>query len=329
MSAMEKNLLITAVGGDIGCTALRCIINSYDYNVIIGCDIVSDIEARLYLDKFFIAPPYSDEEQYIEYIMDVCIKYSVTHLLPMSEQEIVLINKHRDWFGKNNVLLLVNKPLILDIALSKYKTASFLSEQGISVPKTYRLDEYTNQLSYPLVIKADYSRGSKDVKIVNNDEEYCNSIAQIYNPIIQEYIGTPDDEYTMCIFSDGTQVSSITFKRKLGFGGMSVKVELVCDEKLNYISNQIAKSFRLVGSINVQMRKESGEYYVFEINPRISSSIGFRHLFGFKDLIWWLSILDGKKVDLNYQVPDRKIGIRTLGEVLLPDYMDETALHKN
>ena len=42
----------------------------------------------------------------------------------------------------------------------------------------------------------------------------------------------------------------------------------------------------LTGSINVQLRIQENIPKIFEINPRFSSTVLFRHLFGFEDLIW-------------------------------------------
>ncbi|VVH65373.1 hypothetical protein BSPLISOX_1590, partial [uncultured Gammaproteobacteria bacterium] len=35
---------------------------------------------------------------------------------------------------------------------------------------------------------------------------------------------------------------------------------------------------------------------VFEINPRISSTVGMRNLIGFQDVIWLINEIDGKNV---------------------------------
>jgi len=35
---------------------------------------------------------------------------------------------------------------------------------------------------------------------------------------------------------------------------------------------------------------------IFEINPRFSSTVMFRHLLGFKDLIWSINEIAGKEV---------------------------------
>ena len=140
------------------------------------------------------------------------------------------------------------------------------------------------------------------------------SFAEMESPILQEYIGDKSEEYTLTVFSDGSIVNSIAFKRELGFGGMSRYVELSHDKKLYDIADKIAGMFDLHGSINVQLRKVNEDYYVFEINPRISSTMGFRMLLGFNDVAWWIDMLEKKEVE-KYKEPEGEVfGARTVEE---------------
>ena len=50
----------------------------------------------------------------------------------------------------------------------------------------------------------------------------------------------------------------------------------------------IAVSLNLQGRINVQLRYTACGPVTFEINPRFSSTVVFRHLLGFQDLLWSL-----------------------------------------
>ena len=137
------------------------------------------------------------------------------------------------------------------------------------------------------------------------------------DPIVQEYVGTTDEEYTMTIFSDGRVVNNIVFKRELGLGSMSRYVELVHSGKCDDIATKIAANLDLKGSINVQMRKRGDEYFVFEINPRISSTIGFRQMIGFNDVEWWIDLVLNNEInsfDVKY---DKVIGIRGVEEKII------------
>ncbi|MCR4321639.1 MAG: ATP-grasp domain-containing protein [Candidatus Brocadiaceae bacterium] len=91
-------------------------------------------------------------------------------------------------------------------------------------------------------------------------------------------------------------MSSITFRRKLGLGGLSVEAVLVDEPFIGHLASKIAAATGLIGSINIQTRRMAdGNIFIpFEINPRLSSTHLFRKRFGFNDLLWWLNVLNGK-----------------------------------
>lgn len=314
---MSKNILITAIGGDIACATLRCIKDGYIFDKIIGCDINPYVQGLQYVHKFLLAPKYADIPAYVSFIKDTCIREEITHFLPMSEPEIKIANEHRYFFSEHNIKLMINNKLIIETALSKYKTAHFLKEHGLTVPETFYASEYQGQLPYPLIIKPDKSCGSKNVHLIRIDGELTSVLKKSEDVVIQEYIGSDEEEYTMGIYSDGEIVKSIAFRRRLGFGGMSIFVETVVDPELDKVAYQVAKAFQLQGSVNIQMRKRDKQYYIFEINPRISSTVGFRHKLGFQDVIWWLKLLDGQPDKPDYIPEGGRIGIKTLDEMIL------------
>jgi carbamoyl-phosphate synthase large subunit len=57
----------------------------------------------------------------------------------------------------------------------------------------------------------------------------------------------------------------------------------------------------LLGSINIQLRMTGNLPKIFEINPRFSSTVLYRHLFGFEDLIWSIEDRLGLELSDNRQ----------------------------
>lgn len=312
---MKERYLITAIGGDIGSSVARCMWQAYGEGDLVGCDITPYVAGYDYVNGFFLAPPYKEGLRYIEAIYAECIKRDITCIMPMTEGEIRLFDSHRERFHDAGIKLMINDHHILATSFSKYKTAKMVRGLGLPSPRTWYPGEVMDGLDFPVVIKSDTGCGSRSVKIAYDPPSLESSLQQTEDGIIQEYIGTEDEEYTAGVFSDGTDILSIAFKRSLGFGGMSVRVERVMDPRIQEICERVAGHLQLRGAINIQMRKQDGDYYVFEINPRISSTVGFRYQLGFKDVEWWLDLLDGKREKIKY-VDERTpmVGIRVLGE---------------
>ncbi len=295
--AMDKyTILITAICGDIGCSAVRSLHTAG--HRIIGCDINRYSPVEHLVDKSYEVPPASDTENYIESIKSIISKQSVEFLLPISEPEIKAINQRRDEFEAKEIKLLINNSFIIDNFLDKLQTADYLHSIGIRVPKTMLLKHYDGSLEFPVIVKHKAGSGSKSLWRIEekSDLEYVRNKDKGHL-IVQEYVGPDSEEYTTGVFSDGNNVSVITFRRMLGFGGLTKEAILVDEPFLVTMSLIIAHATGLIGSINIQSRRSenSGVFFPFEINPRLSSTLLFRKTFGFDDAAWWVDILLGKE----------------------------------
>ena len=306
-----KKIFVTSIGGDIGYGVIKALKKSRDELYIVGCDIEKYNCSYDLVDKFYISPPYKNENQWWDFISQVIRNEGINYFWPIAETEIKIVDKRKEELKK--VKIITNSSWTLEIAMDKGQTAEYLKKHGIKVPDTWRMPEECLG-NYPLIVKERFSCGSHGIKIVNSLEELLMAVRNMKDTVIQEYVGNEREEYTLTIFSDGIIVNYIVFRRILGFGGMSRYVELVNDDQLKKIAYSIAKILDLKGSVNIQMRKQEKEYYIFEINPRISSTVGFRLQLGFNDVLWWLDMIEGKKIE-RYIYPDKKIfGVRSVEE---------------
>ena len=232
----------------------------------------------------------------MDFIKKIAEQHRIEFFLPVSEPEIEVLNARRGDMENMGVKLLLNNKTIIDNCLDKLKTVQYLRQLDIRVPETVMLKDYDGSFGYPFIIKARKGCGSKRLWIVDNSDD----LGYIKNKddgslIAQEYIGTDSEDYTTGIFSDGDSVDSISFRRKLGFGGVSVEAVLAEDPSLDKLSRHVGREMRLVGSINLQSRRVGNEFLPYEINPRLSSTLLFRKQFGFDDAVWWINTLRGEK----------------------------------
>ena len=237
-------------------------------------------------------------------------------MIPVNEQEIMRISLEQEKFKEHDIKVVINDSNIIRTFLDKMSTFEYLRNiEGISVPKTYSFGNFQED-GENYIIKLRNSCGSKFLKIVRTREEIIKLNLHEQDYVIQEYLKEEDEEYTMGVFSNGEKTATILFKRKLK-NGYSSFVELTDLEEMDCIAKKIAKRIDLHGYINIQFRKDGKAYKIFEINPRISGTVYFRHMLGFKDVLWWLDMLDGEK-DFFYEKKfSRAIGVRELSEKFL------------
>jgi len=291
-------ILISAIYGDIGCSAVRSLREIA--GKIVGCDMKPYSPVSHLVDKFYKTPPANDTTNYMAFLKEIIIREKVGFFLPVSEPEIEVLNTRRKQLEAFGVQLLLNNQNIIDTFLDKLKTVKYLESINIKIPKTMLFCDYDDSYGCPVIVKSKKSHGSKNLqKIIDlHDLEYIRK-KNDGSLLIQECVGSDKEEYTTGVFSDGNAVSSITFRRQLGFGSMSIEAILTDEPYIDEIAHRIAIDMKLIGSINIQCRKVGNDFIPFEINPRLSSTLLFRKRFGFDDAVWWLNVLRGKEYSYN------------------------------
>lgn len=303
-----RRILVTAVSGDIGNCITEILIRAGEE--VYACDINSVVPCMDTVRAFYQSV-YAVDPGYMKQLTDACREYGITHLIPTNEREIEVVSAHRSEIEELGVKLIIQSEYIVKNCLDKYLTMQLLADAGFDVPafgiNTDELEDCR------FIVKGRKSNGSKDIMIFNSKAEFSASgidIADEY--ILQKYI--EGDEFTLGVFASGDVVKSIAFKRTLN-NGHSHQVELVSDSAFDDMARRAAKLFNLEGYINLQMRLCDGRYYIFEINPRISGTVGFRDKLGFTDVLWWLDLVDGRDTFSTYEQKLKKaVGIRYLAE---------------
>ena len=160
--------------------------------------------------------------------------------------------------------------------------------------------------------------------------------------MIQEYVGTPDQEYTVGVLHDlhGRYVNSIAVKRHL-HSGLSVRTSarnrtartdlgphLVISSgvsqgdigrypEVTAQCREIAERLGSRGPLNLQCRFVDGNVRIFEINPRFSGTTSLRAMVGMNepDLLIRRHLL-GHDIDQDAPYQEATI-LRSLSETLL------------
>ena len=223
-------------------------------------------------------------------------KYNVDFYIPVPEEELRCLHRHRALIEEWPVKILMNNQQVLEVFMDKFTTSIYLDQLGVPVPQTQLLkDVDPKRCHLPAIIKSRYACGGRHVRqVVDRQDMSFWKRKNTGDLIFQEYIGNPEEEYTSAVFSDGKKVEVINFRRNLHPGGFSRDVKQLDIPALDKIGKLVAEKTKLRGSINIQSRKVGAKFYVFEINPRLSSTVSLRRHFGFNDADWWIKILSGK-----------------------------------
>jgi carbamoyl-phosphate synthase large subunit len=191
--------------------------------------------------------------------------------------------------------------LAVRTGLDKFETYKMLRRNGLLAPWTGIVGQDEPQ-SFPCIVKPRRGQGGKG--IIRVTTEMAAAIAQTRKGDLWQELILPDEpEYTCGLYraSGGGGTRTIIFSRQLQ-GGVTRTAEVVEDAVIDALLRQIADAVQLVGAINVQLRVDVEGPKVFEINPRFSSTVGFRDRLGYRDFVW--SVMDRKGVKTaDYQPP--------------------------
>jgi len=312
---MFKSVLITACGGDIGQGLGRILRDVSEINRIIGCDIHMDHPAALFFDDCELILPANNPD-YIRSLSEVISKHQINLIIPTHEGEIKELLKLGITQSFENIPVLLPNEKVIEIGLDKLEVVNFLKENRFAYPWTNIVKD-SKPHKLPCVFKMRYGHGSKGFTIINNKEQISYIQHSYPNDLWQELLLPESEEYTCGLYrSQDDEIRTIIFKRKLR-GGFTASGQVVDNKEIQKQLIELANKIELRGSINVQLKMTNRGPIIFDINPRFSSTVVFRHLLGFKDFIWSITEKKGSKLCPYIQVKPGIKFYRTIHEYII------------
>lgn len=347
------NILVTAVGGGgHGEQILKALLRAKNSQYrIFGADMNPYCPQFALVNDYAVLPRANDPD-FIESVLEICERFQIHVLFHGCEPELKRYSDERHRFAERGIFLPINPKATIDTCLSKEQTFSVLRELGFEVPRFARVTNEEDLKSidfFPSVVKPSIGGGgSSDVYIVQSMHELLALSAYIdiehsqTQFVIQEYVGSPDQEYTVGVLHDmdGEYINSIALRRYLS-GQLNIRSRVpnrsnradlgshlvvssgISHGQLGRFSNvtepcvEIARAINSTGAINIQCRLVDGKVMVFEINPRFSGTTSLRAMVGYNepDLLIRKHIL-GEAIISNFQYEEGTI-LRSLVETRL------------
>lgn len=287
---MKNSIMVTGVGAVIGQGIIKSLKGKTTAYRLIGIDANSFSVGFKWTDSRYTVPLVSDF-RWTDSIIDICNKENVVLILPGIEQDVRAFVQNFEKVTKStHALPLLNSSLALKVGLDKWELYLFAQEVNVKMPLTLFMNEVNiNSLprfNYPMLLKPRKGMASKGIYRIENDDDLLFWTRRLPQDgyIVQQYVGSDDEEYTVSVFGfkNGSISEPFALKRKLNYGS-TFEAETVYDPNLNDIVSSLAKKLHVVGPTNFQFRKVENDYYLLEINPRFSSSTSIKSAFGFNE----------------------------------------------
>jgi carbamoyl-phosphate synthase large subunit len=292
-------VLVSGVAGDIGFGVGRILKNWGIFDRMYGIDISDDHPASIIFDKINIAPR-ADDSNYLDWISDYISDNKIDIFIPTSEAEILVVSSEICRLHEQ-CKVLINDAFLVRKCLDKHDTLSFLSANGIAVPSNGLVGEGDMPSRYPIITKPRTGQGSKGFQKVSSLSMLEGSPSGY---VWQDYLTPDNQEYTCAVYVTKELSTRVLVFKRLLVGGYTGKGSVVCIPEINEYVEKIAEVFKKPGCFNIQLRLTDEGPKLFEINPRLSSTLVFRDKLGFHDLRWWLSECVNIKLPAYKAVPE-------------------------
>jgi carbamoyl-phosphate synthase large subunit len=277
------NILISGIASDIGFGVGR-IMRAWGWvGLFYGIDIQKWHAGEFLFDQCDVAPPAKDPA-YIDWIIRYIKQYNIGLFIPTSEAEIGILSK-RGLREIGGAKVLISNEKAISNSLDKKACMAYLSKYGIHVPENGEVGVNAPK-GYPVIVKPRAGQGSKDIRRIETIKSFEESAPIGY--IWQEYLFPEDQEFTCAIYKSELNDTQVLLLRRVLSGGLTARGEVIKDTVIESYVRAIASVLELNGVINVQLRLTRDGPRLFEINPRLSSTLVFRDKMGFSDLRWWV-----------------------------------------
>lgn len=280
-------VLVTGAGALLGQGIIRSLLESRLQVEVLAADPSEHAAGLYWVDGRFRIPMASDPS-YLERMEELIERERPNAVMVGTDVELHALAAHRENLERDyGTHVIVSSPQVVAIADDKYETYRFLRDHGFDYPDSAlpgEEDALVERVGYPLVVKPRVGARSVGVSVVRDREQLRVAVAASHRPVIQECVGTDQDEYTAGVLCfDGACCASIVMRRDLRDGN-TYRAFVDHYPEFNAEVRRMGEALAPYGPANFQFRVAAGKIKVFEINGRFSGTTPLRMRAGFNEV---------------------------------------------
>jgi carbamoyl-phosphate synthase large subunit len=287
--AQPATVLVLGVGGNVSqgiVKALRC--GPTPVRIVAAC--ISPLSAGLYAGDVALISPRADAADFVEWVAEVCLREGIAGIFSGVEPVLLaLARQAASLRERTGAVVVTSSPQVLAIGQDKLVTARWLQERGLPYGRAAdgsdraAVDALVSETGFPLVVKPRTGKGAQGVLLVH--DEQALHVASGEGQIVQEHLGTADDEFTVGGFCDaaGALRGTIVMHRTL-VSGTTATARVGDFPQVREIAERVVRELRPMGPCNVQLRIHGGMPTPFELNVRFSGTTPIRARLGFAEV---------------------------------------------
>lgn len=296
------NVLITAIGSFSCDVAIR---NCHALNMrVIGCDIypMEWVAQSSDVDTFYQVPKAIEENAYIPQILSIIKEENIDLILPSTDVEVDVLNKHRDEIKETGAKLCISGPKTIEFCRDKMKFAEKAGKYAIRT----RLVSEVPTPEFPVVTKPVNGRSSIGLQKIY-DQAHYDLVPKDYivQPLIEGDIITVD-----VVRHPKSHYVEVLARHELlrTLSGAGTSVKIINDWELEAMCKDIAEELQITGCVCFEfIRDEDGVYHMLECNPRLSGGVAFSCLAGYDFIKAHFDCFTADDIEIKEDIPEMYI----------------------
>ena len=250
---------------------------------VIATDMSSLAPAIFEADKYYIVPGMHDVT-YLDVILGICRKESITGVLSLIDPELSLLAEHKAEFEALGTTVIGSSYTLCEMSLDKFEMYNWLVEHGYRCARSYMdkeaffADVDAELIAYPVFVKPAKGSASISISKVYDRETVELLFAHEDGLMIQEFLDGQEIGADVYIDIVSHEVVSIFTKKKMKMrAGETDKAVSFKDEKLFALIERFVRDAGYNGQIDIDIFDVNGDYYISEVNPRFGG--GYPHAY--------------------------------------------------
>lgn len=286
-------VLMTAAGGASIPGIIEHLRSTWGFRVL-----AADMDrhaAGLYLaDKGFVIPPGASPD-FLPVIRSICRQEKVNAFIPLVDEELVKALE----LEADGVAVLCPRRAFVESCLDKFVLMQHLKSAGIAIPDTHLASGDLRGVDFPAIVKPRRGRGSRGIGVVHSPSELAQFLQTSPSApdelIVQTYIEGLEFTVSVTVWRDGA-VHAVVPKEIICKKGITRLAVTRCNSRIDAVCRAVQHSLPADGPFNVQLcvEKTSGTPFIFEINPRFSTTVSLTIAAGVDEIGSMISYATGK-----------------------------------
>ena len=265
---------------------------------------------------------YFNDTNYIDNLLEICLKNSISIVIPTLDTELVLLSNAKIKFLSKGINIIISSINLIETLRDKITTNLFFNSLDVKTPIIFTKDA----IKYPVFLKPLNGSNSKGIYKADNIKEIKPSDLESHNMMLLEYLdNTIYDEYTIDLYYDKNSnlKCAVPRIRLKVVGGESNQGVTRKNEVLEYVINKFNFLEGAFGCLTLQVfskKSNPSDIFGIEINPRFGGGYPFALNAGanFPEYILREYLLN-EEIDFFNDWKDNCLNLRYENEVVIND----------